>query len=104
MGAVSSSSKDGAQLAFTYFKENLSLLRDMLKKASPSLMDAVIVYCCGAFSTLERAEELEAFFAANPFPSSKRRIANMLESMRNTGAMLEKVKASQLVHDAFWAV
>jgi puromycin-sensitive aminopeptidase len=103
MGTVSHSDKEGAQLAFDYFKENLALLRDMLSKASPSLMDAVIVNCCGGFSTLERAAELEAFFAANPFPSSSRRIENMLENMRNAGSMLEKVRASPLVQDAFWA-
>ena len=103
MGAVSHADKEGAQLAFDYFKDNLELLRGMLSKASPSLMDAVIVNCCGGFSTLERAAELESFFAAHPFPSSARRIENMLENMRNAGAMLQKVRESPLVQDSFWA-
>jgi UDP-glucose 4-epimerase len=103
MGTVSQSGKEGAQLAFDYFKENLDLIRSMLSKASPSLMDAVIINSCGGFSTLERAAELEAFFQENPFPSSKRRIENMLENMRNAGAMLVKVKQSPLVEDSFWA-
>ena len=103
MGTVSQSGKEGAQLAFDYFKENLDLIRSMLSKASPSLMDAVIINSCGGFSTLERAAELETFFQENPFPSSKRRIENMLENMRNAGAMLEKVKQSPLVEDSFWA-
>jgi puromycin-sensitive aminopeptidase len=102
IGGVSQSGKEGAQVAFDYFKENLEHIRGMLSKASPSLMDAVIVYSCGSFTTLERAAELESFFEANPFPSSKRRIENMLENMRNAGAMLEKVKASPLAQDSFW--
>lgn len=103
MGTVSHSDKEGAQLALDYFRNNVSLLREMLAKASPSLMDAVIVNCCGGFSTLERADELETLFKENPFPSSQRRIDNMLENMRNAGAMLEKVKKSPLALESFWA-
>ena len=77
MGAVCHSGKEGAQLTFEYFKENREQLKEMLSKASPSLMDAVIVSCCGGFSSLEKAAELEAFFAEHPFPSSARRIENM---------------------------
>ena len=102
MGSVSASGREGAQIAFDFFKTHTEQLRSMLSKASPSLMDAVIVNCCGGFSTLEKAKEVEEFFNENPFPSSARRIQNMLENMRNNGAMLEKVKQSALVKDSFW--
>lgn len=102
MGSVAYSSREGAQIAFDFFKSHIAQIRDMLSKASPSLMDAVIVNCCGGFCTLEKATELEEYFEANPFPSSSRRIKNVLENMRNTGAMLEKVKQSALIEDSFW--
>ena len=52
----------GAQLVWDYFKENLDQIKDMLKAASPSLMGAVVVNVISAFSTLERAQEIEDFF------------------------------------------
>ena len=37
-------------------------MKKMIEKASPSLMDAVIVYSCGGFTSLDKAAEIEAFF------------------------------------------
>lgn len=104
IGSVSHSGPAGAQIAYDYFKENLETIIEMLRKASPSLMDAVIVYSCGAFCTLDKADEVEGFFEKHPFPSNARRIQNMLETMRVSGGMLEKVKASSLLKDDFWTV
>lgn len=83
--------------------QNLELFKAKLDKASPSLMDAVIVNSINGFCTLERAKEIEDFFAANPLPKSARRIGQAVESIRNSGAMLEKVKTSSLVNASFWA-
>jgi puromycin-sensitive aminopeptidase len=48
MGGVSGSGKLGSDLAFAFFKANFQKLKTMLAAASPSLMNAVIVYTCGA--------------------------------------------------------
>eukprot|EP00602_Paraphysomonas_sp_CaronLab_P000533 CAMPEP_0185021724 /NCGR_PEP_ID=MMETSP1103-20130426/4412_1 /TAXON_ID=36769 /ORGANISM="Paraphysomonas bandaiensis, Strain Caron Lab Isolate" /LENGTH=825 /DNA_ID=CAMNT_0027553425 /DNA_START=132 /DNA_END=2609 /DNA_ORIENTATION=+ len=96
------SSLAGAELAWSYFKENVEFIKEKLAKASPSLMDAVIVNCIGGFSTLEQAEEVESYFKAHPFPKSERRIGQAVESIRNSGSMLLKVKASDLVKASFW--
>jgi len=93
----------GSQLVWDYFKENVEFYRDKLKAASPSLMDAVIINSVNGFATLERATEVEEFFKATPFPSSVRRISQVVESIRNNGHMLNKVKASPLVNASFWA-
>ena len=45
----------------------------MLAKASPSLMDAVILNSVNRFCTEEKAAEIEQFFKENPLPSSERR-------------------------------
>jgi puromycin-sensitive aminopeptidase len=88
------SNKEGAQLAWTYFTENMVLIEEKLKSASPSLFDAVIVNSCSGFCTLARADEVEMFFKENPHPSSARRIAQCVENMRNNGHMPVKVKKS----------
>lgn len=95
-------SASGAELAWRYFQENLGLIRDMLAKASPSLMDTVIVSCISRFSTKAKADEIEAFFAANPLPKSARRIEQTVEAIRNNGTMVELVKQSRLVEASFW--
>jgi hypothetical protein len=46
---VSSSSSEGQQLAWTYFKDNFERLKAKLAKANPSLMHAVIVYSARGF-------------------------------------------------------
>jgi puromycin-sensitive aminopeptidase len=74
----------------------------LLAKASPSLMDAVIVNSIGGFCTLEKAQEIEDYFAANPLPKSERRIIQAVESIRNSGSMLLKIKNSDLVNASFW--
>jgi hypothetical protein len=43
-------------------------LKIKLAKASPSIMDAVIVYSINKFCTNARADEVEAFFKQNPLP------------------------------------
>ena len=101
IGAVSSS-KEGASIAWNYLKENLDYVKNMLSKASPSLMDAVIVYTIRRFVTLEDAEDVENFFMANPIPSSERRIGQAVESIRSTGKFLVVVKKSELTSAAFW--
>jgi puromycin-sensitive aminopeptidase len=89
-------------MAWAYFKENIELLKSKLAKAVPALMDAVIVNSAGVFCTIEHAQEIEDYFNANPIPKSSRRITQLIESIRNSGAMLNKLKESELVNPSFW--
>ena len=66
-----------------------------------SLLAAVIVNSVN-FCSNERAQEVEAFFAANPVPQCSRRIAQLLEGMRNSGAILENVRSTKLATAGFW--
>jgi puromycin-sensitive aminopeptidase len=102
MAGVSRSGKDGATCAWTFFQDNFEALQGKVKTANPSLFSAVIVYCCGGFASLERADEIEAFFKEHPVHHSAQRISQMLESIRVNGNFLVKVRTSALAKDDFW--
>ena len=101
LGAVSSNGA-GAAMAWAYFQENFDLIKEKLSKASPSLMDAVIINCISRFCTTARADEIEAYFEAHPLPNSARRLAQSVENMRTSAQMLEAISKSQLATAAFW--
>mmetsp|Transcript_20947 Transcript_20947/g.30195 ORF Transcript_20947/g.30195 Transcript_20947/m.30195 type:complete len:870 (-) Transcript_20947:137-2746(-) len=101
MGAAASG-KEGAQITWTYFVDNLEYIKKKLAKASPSLMDAVIINCASQFCTLERAAEVEDFFKNHPLPSSAMRIGQVVESIRITGSMLLRVQSSSMTSSSCW--
>lgn len=84
----------GTALSWQYLKDNFQHIKEMLAKASPSLMDAVIMFTCGKFCTYALADELEAFFEKNPLPSSSRRISQLLENIRTNALFLDRIKDS----------
>jgi len=66
-------------------------------------MDAAIVFSLTRHCTEAHADEIEQFFAAHPIPSSARKIAQSVETIRSTGAMLKRLAASRLAESALWA-
>ncbi|KAK1738886.1 aminopeptidase [Skeletonema marinoi] len=58
MGAVA--------LSLGFMQKNFNAIKTMIGNANSSLMDAVIVSCAGGFCSNEKADEIEAFFKANP--------------------------------------
>jgi puromycin-sensitive aminopeptidase len=102
MGSVSGS-LEGVEISWAYFQENFECIKEKLAKAAPSLMDAVIINSVSRFCTLEKADEIEAFFSAHPLPSSERRISQTLENMRANGKMLQALRSSKLGDSSFWA-
>jgi puromycin-sensitive aminopeptidase len=94
IGSVASS-LSGSELAWKYYQDNFNEIKEKLAKASPSIMDAVIVNAISRFCTVEKAEAIEAFFTANPLPSSARRISQTLENMRASAKMLAAIERSQ---------
>lgn len=103
IGSVSTSGKEGRNIAWEYFQEHHKRIQGMVATASSSLMDACITYSCGRFATLEKADEVEQFFKDNEYPKSKRRIAQMIEAMRANGKLLVNLQASELSKAGFWA-
>ncbi len=101
LGAVASSAA-GSVLAWEYFQTHFELIKEKLSKASPSLMDAVILNCISRFCTAARADEIDAYFKAHPLPSSERRISQSLENMRTSSQMLGMIANSKLASPAFW--
>jgi puromycin-sensitive aminopeptidase len=102
MGSVGRSGKKGREISWQYFQDHHVRLSDLLAKASPSLMDAVIVMCSGGFCSEAKAEEIQAFFKENPFPKNERKIAQMTENMRANGKFLETLKSSGIGKAEFW--
>jgi puromycin-sensitive aminopeptidase len=102
IGSVSRSSKSGREIAWKYFQDNFDKLNGMLSNASASLMDAVIIYSAGAFCSKEKADEIDAFFAAHPLPRNVRKVAQTVEAMRANAKFLDLLKASDLSKDEFW--
>lgn len=103
VGSVASSA-EGSRIAWEYFKSNFAYMKEKLAKASASLMDATIGSSISRFCTLEQAEEIEAFFEANPLKTSERRISQLLETMRSNGSMLKRLLDSELVKPSFWTL
>jgi len=93
MGGVSSSNPEGRDLAFQFFQDRFSDIKAKLATASPSLMNAAIYNCCSNFSSPEKVAEVKAFFAANPLPSSARKIDQLTESLDINAAFFTKVQA-----------
>ena len=85
-----------------FLKKNFSAIKAMIGNANASLMDAVIVSCAGGFCSDEKADEIEAFFKANPLPSNGRKIAQCIEGMRTNSKFFDKLKASELSSGSFW--
>ena len=93
---------EGVEMAWAYYQQHFAAIKEKLAKASPSLMDAVIINCTSRFCTAARADEIEAFFAANPLPSSTRRISQTVEVMRTNAAMLARIQKSSLANPAYF--
>lgn len=99
---VAFSSAAAADMCWKYLQENLDVIKAKLAKAGSSLMDAAIVCLVCRFCTDAQAQDIENFFATHPVPSSSRKISQTVESIRNSGAMLKKISASQLAQPTFW--
>lgn len=93
----------GCALAWKYYVDHFDSFKQKLAKASPSLMDAVIVNVTNRFVSEERAAEIETFFAAHPLPQSSRRIAQCLENMRANAKMLRSLEGSPVLQISYWA-
>lgn len=98
MGSVSGSSPEGLNLAWSFYQENFEHIKSMLSKASPSLMDAAIVYSVSGYCTNDKANEIEGFFQSHPLPASARRISQTVEGIRTSAIFLAAILASDLTH------
>lgn len=103
LGSVGGSGSVGKDIAWTFFKENYTKLTSMLSKASPSLMNAVILNCCGHFADSTKIDEVDAFFSKNQLPLSSRRISQMIEGMRSNAAFSASMASGEISSAAFWS-
>merc|ERR1712232_443025 len=92
--SVSSSSSEGLETAWSYLQEHFHRIYDLIKKASPSLMAAVVTYSCGDFSSHDRADEIEAFFEKNSVPLISRKVSQIIEKTRSNASFKKRILAS----------
>ena len=88
------SGPEGLEATWDFFRQNVERYSEMLSKASPSLMDAVITGACRGFATFEKAAEVRAFFESHPMARNERKIAQVLEGIETNAKYLEAIKAS----------
>jgi ERAP1-like C-terminal domain len=65
------------ELVWQFYQNNFERIKKMLANASPSLMDACIVYSCGGFAHESKAQEVEQFFKEHPLPRNTRKVSNL---------------------------
>jgi len=75
------SSSKGRELTWKFFSENFAEFEKRLS-SSMMLMDRLVSYSIDGFTSEEKAQEIEKFFAAHPVPSAERSIKQGLESIR----------------------
>ena len=81
-------------MAWGFLQERFEDIWGLVKKASPSLMGAVIKFICGGFASEARAGEIEAFFKEHPLPAHTRTIDQVLENIRSNATFLQRIKDS----------
>jgi puromycin-sensitive aminopeptidase len=65
------------ELVWQFYQNNFERIKKMLANASPSLMDACIVYSCGGFAHESKAQEVEQFFKEHPLPRNTRKVSEL---------------------------
>jgi puromycin-sensitive aminopeptidase len=103
MAGVSNSSREGRDIAWIFFKKNFNAIKAMVGNANTSLMSIIITSCAIHFCSNEKADEIEAFFKANPVPQSSRKIQQILENMRSNAKLFASLQNSDLKSAEFWS-
>lgn len=92
--SVSRSSPEGLDITWNYLKENFSHFKKKLENASPSLMGALITYSASGFTSMEKADEIAAFFEENP-TTMTRKVEQLVEATRNRAKYKDIILASE---------
>ena len=77
---ISMGNKVGREIAWRYFKENHNVFRK--KYESGSLICRLVKYLTEYFASEEHHQDVSAFFAAHPVPSTERTVQQSLESIK----------------------
>ncbi len=94
-------SADGIVQAWTYFQKHFAHVTAMTA-STPNLLDGLIAACCSSFSSMDRAQEIESFFAEHPLPSSTRKLTQLVEGIRVAAAHRTRLESSGLAAAGFW--
>eukprot|EP00397_Hematodinium_sp_SG-2012_P006175 GEMP01006203.1.p1 GENE.GEMP01006203.1~~GEMP01006203.1.p1 ORF type:complete len:870 (+),score=182.13 GEMP01006203.1:35-2644(+) len=97
---VVSSSKEGNDLGFKFFKNRWGDLK--VKASAPSIMQTCVRFFC-AGTDYQRADDVEQFFSDKKVEDIKRAIDQTNEGTRSLAKVINDiVKTSPLSTDAFW--
>jgi puromycin-sensitive aminopeptidase len=99
IGSVSASSRAGMELTWQYLQDNWSRIVDMIRTASPSLLEATVSFSCSGFASETKAAEIERFFkdkaADHPVSLITRKVAQIVEVTRANAKFLQLVEKSE---------
>lgn len=99
---VSQSSREGLMMMWDFFRNEFDFINNLVKKASNSIMEAVIQASTAGFASEERAQEIEAFFEKHPLPQCKRKITQILEEIRTSAGFLSRALTTDFAKEQFW--
>ncbi len=92
----------GTEMAWKFLNDNWAEFQEKTAKANSHLFDAVIQYSTVRFITMERAEEVEAFFQANPAPRNAMKISQMIEYIKTNAKFRGHFMKSKLSDPSFY--
>ena len=95
VGGVTASGEVGAELAWSWLSANFELCRKRVAKANPTLLGSVIASAAAGSTSDERATEIEKRYGS--IPSLKRKIAQIVESIRSNAQFVRREK--DVVHE-----
>ena len=103
MASVAGSGAEGRDIAWAYMTAHWAEIRARVADASASLTAAVVAFCTRSFATAAKADEIEAFFVANPCESVSRKVAQVVEAIRTKAMFFDAyISTSTLKQSQFW--
>mmetsp|Transcript_8511 Transcript_8511/g.35009 ORF Transcript_8511/g.35009 Transcript_8511/m.35009 type:complete len:932 (+) Transcript_8511:189-2984(+) len=79
--------------AWRHFTDRFDAYNAKCGEAGSSIMDAALTGAFGGVASLDRADEIAAFFEAHPLPRNVRKIAQTLEDVRTTAKFVAALLA-----------
>lgn len=83
-----SDTQQGLSVCYDYFKKNYQWYYENFKGIF--LMSSIIGACTGGFMTLERADDVKAFFDTHPCEGGERKVQQSIEQIRIRAKWVER--------------
>ena len=79
---------------WAHFQTHFAKYQAKIGDSGSSLMDACVTGACSGYSSDAKADEIVAFFNANPLPRNERKISQTVEAIRSSAKYVETILKS----------